>query len=138
MSTDVTPAVSTLSQRIAEEIRSWMGRRRLSGASLARALNVSPAWVSYRLTGVQEIGVNELERIAEVLDVDVIDLMPVREGRLVTHAGASRRQTTVPKIGSLTSRTKRATSGRPHGRTSAIPPLATSDRRVSRLVATAA
>lgn len=66
-----------------------MGRRRLSGASLARALNVSPAWVSYRLTGIQEIGVNELERIAAVLDVDVTDLLP-REGKLIAVGAASR------------------------------------------------
>jgi transcriptional regulator with XRE-family HTH domain len=134
MSTDVTPAVSTLSQRVAEEIRSWMGRRRLSGASLARQLNVSPAWVSYRLTGAQPIDLNDLDRIAAVLDVDVVDLLPAREGRVVTHAGASRRQTTVAKIGSLTSLTKRPTHTAVSNRNSPIP----SNQRVTRIVAAAA
>lgn len=56
-----------------------MGRRRISGAALARELNVSPAWVSYRLTGTQPIDLNDLERIASVLGVDVTDLLPARE-----------------------------------------------------------
>lgn len=78
-----------LSDRVAEEIRSWMGRRRISGAALARALGVSPAWVSYRLSGVQEIGLNDLQRIAAVLDVEAVDLMPrSSEGRVVAGLGS--------------------------------------------------
>lgn len=65
-----------MTERVAEEIRSQMGRRRLSGADLAKALGVSPMWVSYRLRGMQEIGVNDLERIAQVLGVDLLELLP--------------------------------------------------------------
>lgn len=82
MNTDTMRA--DLSDRVAEEIRSWMGRRRISGAALARALGVSPAWVSYRLTGVQPIDLNDLQRIAAILNVEVADLLPrASEGRVL-------------------------------------------------------
>jgi transcriptional regulator with XRE-family HTH domain len=65
-----------LSEQAAEEIRAWMGRRRVTGAMLARTLGVSTAWVSYRLSGKQPIDLNDLEAIATVLGVEVIDLLP--------------------------------------------------------------
>jgi transcriptional regulator with XRE-family HTH domain len=64
------PKGATLSEQVAEEIRAMMARRRITGAALARRLDVSPAWVSYRLTGVQPIDLNDLQAIADVLDVD--------------------------------------------------------------------
>lgn len=69
---------NSLSDAVAEEIRVMMTRRRISGRKLAEELGVSSAWVSYRLTGSQEIGLNDLQRIAEVLDVAVSDLLPRR------------------------------------------------------------
>lgn len=77
MSTEVTAGGAKLSDRIAEEIRALLARRRMSGRELARRLDVSPSWLSYRLTGVQPIDVNDLEMIAEVLDVNVTDLLGV-------------------------------------------------------------
>lgn len=76
----------TLSVRVAEEVRAWMGRRRMTGATLAAALGVSAAWVSYRLRGKQEIGLDDLQRIAMALDVSVADLLPtdIREAIRVT------------------------------------------------------
>lgn len=65
-----------LSGRVAEEIRALMARRRMSGRELARRLDVSASWVSYRLTGSQPIDLNDLEQIARALDVKVIDLLP--------------------------------------------------------------
>src|SRR5512142_1169877 len=65
-----------LSERVAEEIRAWMGRRRMTGATLSSKLGVSPAWVSYRLSGRQEIGLNDLQRIADALDVAAVNLLP--------------------------------------------------------------
>jgi transcriptional regulator with XRE-family HTH domain len=62
--------------RVAEEIRAMMARRRVSGAALAAELGVSPAWVSYRLSGKQAIDLNDLERIAAVLQAEVSDLLP--------------------------------------------------------------
>jgi len=70
-----------LSDRVAEEIRVLLTRRRMSQRQLALALEVSPAWLNYRLTGVQEIGLNDLARIARVFGVSVASLLPpdVRE-----------------------------------------------------------
>lgn len=76
MSMDTTTQKPALSRRIAEEIRVAMVRRGMTGVQLARRLGVSQPWVSYRLTGAQEIGTNDLERIAEALDVQIIDLLP--------------------------------------------------------------
>jgi transcriptional regulator with XRE-family HTH domain len=67
-----------LTEEVAEEIRVAMLRRRMTGAKLAQELGVSAAWVSYRLTGVQPIDLNDLQRIAVVLGVGVLDLMPKR------------------------------------------------------------
>lgn len=65
-----------LTVQVAEEIRAMMARRRMTGAGLARALGVSEAWVSYRLSGKQAIDLNDLERIAEVLGIAPQDLLP--------------------------------------------------------------
>jgi len=87
MSTDITEKPN-LSERTAEEIRAWMGRRKKSGAAMARALGVSSAWVSYRLSGAQEIGLNDLERIADFLGLEVTDLLPrPMPGRVLTAVG---------------------------------------------------
>jgi len=78
---------ATLSERVAEEVRAMLARRRVSGRKLADQLGVSPSWVSYRLTGAQPIDLNDLERIASALNVEVIDLLPrgprPSEGRTV-------------------------------------------------------
>jgi transcriptional regulator with XRE-family HTH domain len=69
----------TLSARVAEEIRAMLARRRVSGRELARRLAVSSPWVSNRLTGHQEIGLNDLERIADALSVEVTELLPLAD-----------------------------------------------------------
>lgn len=76
MTTTPTPARTSLSERVAEEIRAQMARKRMTGATLAKALKVSPAWISYRLSGKQAIDLNDLEAIAEALDVAVAELFP--------------------------------------------------------------
>lgn len=74
----ITVPGTALSDQVSEEIRAMMARRRMSGRELARKLGVSPAWVSYRLTNTQPIDLNDLQRIADVLDVGVLDLLPKR------------------------------------------------------------
>ena len=76
MTNAVTGTVRSLSDEVAEEIRVLLTRRRMSQRRMAQALGVSPAWLNYRLTGVQAIDLNDLERIADVLGVTVIDLLP--------------------------------------------------------------
>jgi transcriptional regulator with XRE-family HTH domain len=86
MSIDVTPiATPSLTERVAEEIRVVLTRRRLRQSHLARTMGVTEQWLSVRLRGVQPIDLNDLDRIAAALEVDVIDLMP-REGRTLTTA----------------------------------------------------
>jgi transcriptional regulator with XRE-family HTH domain len=68
-----------MSDLIAEEIRVALTRQRMSQRQFAAKLGVSPAWLNYRLTGVQEIGVNDLKRIADALGVGVYDLLPPPE-----------------------------------------------------------
>jgi transcriptional regulator with XRE-family HTH domain len=73
-----------MSGRVAEEIRALLGRRRMTGRELARRLGVSPSWVSYRLTGTQPIDLNDLDAIARVLDVGIVDLLPRDRRQQVT------------------------------------------------------
>lgn len=80
MSDDVQRERS-LSDSVAEEIRVLLVRRRMSGRELARRLHVSPGWVSYRLTGVQPIDLNDLQRVADVLEVEVTALLPAATNR---------------------------------------------------------
>lgn len=65
-----------LSTHVAEEIRVWMTRRRMSGERLAKELGVSSAWISYRINGQVDLRLGELERIAAALGVEVAALLP--------------------------------------------------------------
>lgn len=67
----------SLSSRVAEEIRVALARQRKTQRSLADDLGVSAMWVSTRLSGVQEIGLNDVERIARALNISVAHLIPV-------------------------------------------------------------
>jgi transcriptional regulator with XRE-family HTH domain len=69
-------ASDTLSLRVAEEIRAMLGRKRVTGRELARRLGVSQPWVSQRLTGHMDISLNDLQRIADALDLDFAELLP--------------------------------------------------------------
>lgn len=60
--------------QVAEEVRSWMARRRLSGVRLAQQIDRTQAYVSRRLTGEVAFDVDDLERIAQALDVPVARL----------------------------------------------------------------
>jgi len=80
----------TLSDYAAGEIRAILARRRSTGKELAETLGVSRSWVSYRLIGTTEITLNDLERIARALDVDIADLLPrrvYRDGRRTGEGG---------------------------------------------------
>jgi len=55
-----------------------MGRRRLSGVGLAVRIDRTQAYVSRRLTGEVAFDIDDLERIAKALDVQIADLLPSR------------------------------------------------------------
>lgn len=85
MRVTTSPATRTdgLTAGVAEEVRSLMGRRKVTGAQLAKRLGVSAAWVSYRINGLVPPNTDDLERIADALGVEVMDLIP-RDRRRVT------------------------------------------------------
>lgn len=76
MTTTPLAPPGSLTDRVAEEIRSVMGRRKVTGAQLAKLLGVSAAWVSYRVNGSVSPSMADLERIATALNVEVGDLLP--------------------------------------------------------------
>lgn len=65
-----------LREGVAEEIRSLMARRRISGVRLASEIGRTQAYVSRRLVGEVAFDVDDLERIARVLGVSVQALLP--------------------------------------------------------------
>lgn len=82
-----TSTMSPLSDRVSTEIRVEMARQRLSQTDLADRLNVAQPWVSRRLSGKTPITLEDLERVASGLGVDVVDLMGgPRAGRGVNAA----------------------------------------------------
>lgn len=64
-----------LDELVSGEIRAWMGRRRLNQSTLADALGERQQWVSRRLSGSVPMSLDDVERIAEALDVSAFDLL---------------------------------------------------------------
>lgn len=60
-----------LRMRVADEVRAWLGRRRVSGAQLARQMGKSQTFVARRLDGRQAFDVDDLDAVARILDVPV-------------------------------------------------------------------
>lgn len=96
METDNRPAIS-LSASVGKEIRKLLIDLDMKQLELATRLGENEMWISRRLRGTQPIDLNDLERIAKALDIEVADLMPKREGRLITVGGTPR-----PARGDLT------------------------------------
>jgi transcriptional regulator with XRE-family HTH domain len=74
---------ATLTTLVAAEIRAWMGRLDVRQSELARRMGENDQWLSIRLKGRTPINLNELQRIADALDVPLIQLLP-----LATHSGS--------------------------------------------------
>lgn len=75
-----TVSATPLREGVAEEVRVMMLRKRITGATLAERIGRSAAYLSRRLTGETALDLDDLYRIAEVLGVRVVDLLP-REQR---------------------------------------------------------
>lgn len=73
------PVPESLVQRVALEVRVLLTRRQLRGADLAAALDVSPASVSAKINGRTPFSLEDLERIAEWLNVPVTDLLGIEQ-----------------------------------------------------------
>lgn len=78
----------TLRERTAEEIRALLARRKMSATQLARHMGISQAYIWRRLSGETAFDLDDLEKIAVILDVEVTNLLPVpTPGRLLTTVG---------------------------------------------------
>lgn len=72
-------------EHVAEEVRALLGRQKISGSELARRLGFTQRYMSRRLTGETPFDIDDLEKVAKMLNVEVADLLPRRnEGRLIT------------------------------------------------------
>lgn len=60
---------TSLSETVAAEVRAELARKRVTGTKLASHMNVSHAYVSRRLSGETPFDVNDLDQIAQLLDV---------------------------------------------------------------------
>lgn len=65
-------------ENVAGEVRAAAGRRRMSSAHLARELGMSEMAMSRRMSGKMPFRVDELAQLADILGVEVIDLLPPR------------------------------------------------------------
>lgn len=71
-----TQTSAPMRQRVAEEVRVALARRRLSASELARRMGVTQRYISRRLTAEIAFDVDDLQRIARALGVAVADLLP--------------------------------------------------------------
>jgi transcriptional regulator with XRE-family HTH domain len=70
-----TTTRETLADVVSRNIRTLMALRGISQIRLADEVGISQTGVSKRLRGVTPFDLNDLERIAQVLDVRPIDLL---------------------------------------------------------------
>ena len=68
-----------LREQVAEEVRALLARKMLTGADVAAALERSPMYVSRRIRGEVAFDLDDIQKIAKVLDVEISDLFPHRE-----------------------------------------------------------
>jgi len=95
----------------------------MSGVQLAKEIGKSQPYFSRRINGTVSFDLDDLEAIAKVLEVDVTDLLPNREGRVnrdFDQAPAERPVTVgqgfVAPSGRVTRPPKPKASPRPNGR----------------------
>ena len=79
--------MDTLRELVAGELRATLARKRVSAAEAARRLGWSQTYMARRVDGRAPLDVDDLERIAEVLEVTVADLLPRRQ-RVVTNGSS--------------------------------------------------
>lgn len=70
-----TASTPTVNQSIAAELRAAAARRKKSRREIATALDVSHMWLQRRLAGDQALTVEDVVRIARVLDVDPMPMI---------------------------------------------------------------
>lgn len=76
----IVPGGGTATQRAATEIRGLMAARKLNTQGLAQLLNVSRDTAARRINGDVDISLNELETIADWLDVPAARIIAPTDG----------------------------------------------------------
>ena len=71
-----TPTGAPLRERVAEEVRVLLARKRLSATQLAKRMGVSQAYMWRRLSGETAFDLDDLERIGALLGVEPAELLP--------------------------------------------------------------
>lgn len=71
---------NTLNERVAEEIRVMIARRNISAAELARRTGITQRSISRITTGEKGIDMDDLEKIAAALGVEIAALLPATTG----------------------------------------------------------
>ena len=75
MSDNATVTATPMRERVAEEIRVLLARRRMSASELARQAGMTQPYISRRLTGEIAFDVDDLDKIAVALGVKPADLL---------------------------------------------------------------
>lgn len=79
-----TEPTGQLRDQVAEEVRVWLARRKMSGAELARRLGRSQTFIAKRLDGRQAFDVDDLEQVGHILGVSAADLISRSSGPFLT------------------------------------------------------
>lgn len=69
-------ATEPIAQGIADEVRSMMARKRITGKSVAARLGITEMAFSRRARGEVEFSASEIVLVAQALDCPVDDLLP--------------------------------------------------------------
>lgn len=77
MFTYVNTSTFTMRLAVAAEVRAAMGRQNVRARDLSAAIGISQGALSERLNGKRAFNVDQLARIADVLDVDLIDFFRI-------------------------------------------------------------
>ena len=84
MSENGTVSVTPMRELVAEELRVLLARRRMSASELGRRIGVTQPYISRRLTGEIAFDLDDLQRIADAMEVTIADLLP-KSQRTVTN-----------------------------------------------------
>ncbi|MDG4762408.1 helix-turn-helix domain-containing protein [Micromonospora sp. WMMD710] len=76
MSDNAAGTATPMRELVAEEIRVLLARQRISASKLARTLGMTQSYLARRMSGDTAFDVDDLARIANVLGVTVVDLLP--------------------------------------------------------------
>jgi len=95
----------TFNQTVAAEVRAEMARQRMSARELSRRSGLAQATLARKIRGDAELGLDDIDVIAEALGVDVVDLIPRRLPATGTGGGPT------PQVLARATRTNRQKAG---------------------------